>query len=107
MYGAITDNEFRSVSDIGLTVFSVNHLEISRNHFIDVGRGTAGSYAIDFNAGISSYIRLFDNVITAPTGKTKYAIQKEAAHTFTPATNSARGNQLINVTGNAFQATSN
>lgn len=105
MNGLISDNIFRNIRPVGLAVFSVEHLEISRNRFIDIGSGSIGSYAINFNSGTSSYIRLWDNIISAPSGKTTYAIQKEAGHTFTPATNSARNNQLIGVSGNAFQAT--
>lgn len=105
MNGVIADNEFRNIRNIGLAVFSVDRLEISRNRFIDIGTGAPRSYAINFDAGISSHIRLLDNVFTAPTGKTAYAIHKEASHTFTPATNTARNNQLIGVSGNAFQAT--
>lgn len=105
MNGEIADNEFRNVRDIGLTVFSVDHLAILRNQFIDVGSGVTGSYAIDFNTGISSYIDLRENTITTPTGMTTFAIQKETGHTFTSNTNTLRNNKFYGVSGNAFQAT--
>lgn len=104
--GVVSDNVFRNIKNVGLAIFSVENLEISRNSFIDIGNGAIGSYAIDFNAGTSSYIHLWDNIISSPSGKTAYAIQKETGHTFTPATNSARNNRLIGVSGNAFQAIS-
>ena len=105
MNGEIADNEFRNISGIGLTVFSIDHLAILRNQFIDIGSGVPGSYAIDFNAGISSYVAMVENIISAPTGKTAFAIQKEAGHTFTPNTNTIENNKFIGVSGNAFQAT--
>lgn len=102
-HGVIADNEFRDIREVGLTVFSVDHLAILRNQFIDVGSGATGSYAIDFNSGISSYIDLWDNIITSPTGKTTFAIQKEARHTFTPTTNTIKNNKFVGVSGNAFE----
>jgi hypothetical protein len=103
--GVVSDNEFRDIRNIGLVVFSADHLEVSRNRFIDIGTGNAGSYAIAFNTGTSSHVRLVGNIITSPTGKTTFAIQKERGHTFNPATNFQGDNQLIDVSGNAFQAT--
>lgn len=105
MNGIISDNVFKSFRNDGLVVFSADYLEISRNRFIDIGSGAPGNYAIDFNFGTSSYIRLRDNIISAILGKTAYAIQKEAGHTFTPSTNSASNNEFIGVTGNAFEST--
>jgi hypothetical protein len=90
----------------GLSIFEIDYLDIIGNTFVDCGKtnGTFG-YAIDFNKGTSSHVNIEGNRFENPNKKTTYAIQKEAGHTFTPATNSARNNQLIGISGNAFQAT--
>lgn len=103
MYGAVSNNVFKNLKNDGLVVFSADYLEISRNRFVDIGNGEAGNYAIDFGIGTSSYVRIKDNIITAVLGKTVFAIQKEAGHTFTPSTNFAGNNVFIGVSGNAFQ----
>lgn len=87
-----------------LTVFSVSRLNISNNDWKDCGAGTTGAaIAIDFNAGISEYVTIAANRMWAPTGKTYAAIQKEAVHTFTPATNKFYQNDIGTLT-NTFQA---
>ena len=104
MNGIISKNIFKDIKRVGITIFSIDHLEISKNQFIDVGNGGIGSYAIDFNFGTSSFVSLLDNIVSSPTGKTAYAIHKEMSHTFFPATNTERNNRFIGVSGDAFQA---
>lgn len=106
MNGIISDNVFSGFRNDGLVVFSADYLEISRNRFVNIGSGDPGNYAIDFNFGTSSYIQLKDNLISAILGKTAYAIQKEAGHTFTPSSNTASNNVFMGVSGNAFEASS-
>ena len=95
----IIDNRFirnsSSTATGGLAVFNASYVRFVGNRFIDCGTGTSGnSNAIDFNAGISSYIQFNENEISSPTGKTLVAIQKESSHTFTPATNVFFNNSL-------------
>lgn len=104
MDGIISKNIFKNIKRVGITIFSIGHLEISKNKFIDVGNDGIGSYAIDFNFGTSSFVSILDNVVSSPTEKTAYAIQKEMSHTFLPATNTERNNRFIGVSGDAFQA---
>ena len=92
-----------TVSKIGLTVFGVDNLDIINNEFIDCGSGAAGSYAIDFNQGSSSYVNLSNNTITSPTGQTLVAVVKEGSHTFNAATNQMYGNKFSGL-GAAFAA---
>ncbi|MYM82967.1 hypothetical protein GTP44_13490 [Duganella sp. FT50W] len=92
-----------TVNAIGLTICNASYVKISKCLFSDCGTGNAGSYAIDFDAGASSFVDIEDTIIETPTGKTLVGIVKEAAHTFTPATNSFYRNRL-NGLGNWFQA---
>lgn len=98
------DNEFirlGSTSGKGLTVFTVTRLEITSNVFDDCGTGGGGSAnAIDFNTGTSANVSVLDNRFVSPTAKTLIALQKEAGHTFTPATNRNRGNDFNSLTDN-------
>ncbi|MYM37364.1 hypothetical protein GTP38_23840, partial [Duganella sp. FT94W] len=102
----LLNNEFirvGSVKAIGLKLCKADYVRISKCLFSDCGTGAAGSYALDFNVGTSSFIDIEDIIIDTPTGKTLVGIVKEAAHTFTPATNSFYRNRL-NGLGNWFQA---
>ena len=88
----------------GMNIFKANYVTFRGNKFIDCGNGAAGSSAIDFNTGASSYIDFDDsNEFSAPTAKTLIAIQKEAGHTFNVATNRFY-NTLLNGLPNNFQA---
>jgi hypothetical protein len=80
-------------------------LSINNNLFKDCGNGLAAqSNAIDFNANTSSYVSITNNVFTTPASKTLIVIQKEAAHTFTPETNTFTGNTVTFVGSNSFAA---
>lgn len=86
----ITDNLFRQLGGgwaMGISVFTASHITFLNNIFDDC----PGS-AVDFDAGTSSYISFIGNRFLAPGGLTTIAIQKEVAHTFTPATNVFRDN---------------
>lgn len=88
----------------GMNIFKADYVKFRRNKFIDCGNGAAGANAIDFNTGASSYIDFDDcNEFSAPTGKTLIAIQKEAGHTFSVATNRFY-NAILNSLPNNFQA---
>ena len=76
-----------SVGGIAVSVFQADYLTIEHVGFIDCGTGAAGSYALDFNTGASSYVTIDGMQVLSPTGKTLQAIVKESGHTFTPATN--------------------
>lgn len=83
----------------GLSVFKATRLTLDANKFDDCGTGASGSaMAIRFNTGTSQNVWLRNNQFTSPTGKTLVAIQKEAAHTFTPNTNQFYGNDLNGLT---------
>ena len=71
----------------GLDFFTVNHFTSVSDRFIDCGDGTAGSYAIDLNAGVSSYLKFRGLEIWTPTGQTTEAIVREGSHTLDASTN--------------------
>lgn len=79
-----------SVSTSGLSIFDCSKLKISAT--FDSCGATNGSfgYAIDFGAGTSSDVDV-SGVRIIPGGRTTYAIQKEAGHTFAADTNRLRG----------------
>jgi hypothetical protein len=88
----------------GLSIFNVDGLEIRKMKLEDCGSGARGSAnAIQFNKGVSRRVQIDDLEVTSPTGKTRVAIQKEASHTFTPATNRLRRARVGSLTSN-FQA---
>lgn len=100
------DNCGNGTSDkVGLAIFGVNYLDIISNQFVDCGNGSAGSYAIDFNQGSSSYVTLNNNIITSPNGNTLVAVVKEGSHTFDPTTNQMFENVFsgLNATFAAYQ----
>jgi len=89
----------------GLNIFSCSRLRLEDNTFKDCGTGVAGdSDAISFNTGTSQYVSIVGNTFASPGGKTLVAIQKEALHTFTPATNTYLGNTIVGALGNSFEA---
>lgn len=92
---------------VAMEIFGVNYLDFAENLFDDCGNSGAGSYAIGFNIGTSSYVNLRRNVYRSPTGKTTQGIIKEAAHTFTPSTNVHDGDLFLNSLSNNFQAIDN
>lgn len=92
-----------TVGGVGLSIFSVARLKMRDVYMEDCGTGSAGSYAIDFNTGTSSYVEMDGLTVTAPTAKTLVAIQKEAGHTFTPNTNKFYRGGLSGLV-NAFQS---
>jgi len=83
-----------SVGGVGLVAFTVDELLLESNRFEDCGFGGPGSYALDFHTGTSANVAIIGNTFIAPTGRTLVAIQKEAGHVFTPATNTFSGNEL-------------
>jgi len=93
-----------SVGGAGIAVFTVDRFKMRDVTFDDCGSGVAGAAnAMDFNTGTSTYVDIKGMTVTSPTGKTQIAIQKEAAHTFTPATNSFFAGDLESLPNN-FQA---
>ncbi len=93
----VSGNEFLrcgSADRVGLQVFTVDNLRVETNRFTDCGNGMAGSYAVDFKKGASTAVWIVGNNFSAPTGKTSMAIQKEANHTWAPATNRFLDNVL-------------
>jgi len=94
---SLTNNLFYecgSISGVGLSISNATRLTIQNNEFNDCGTGSVGSYAIDFSTGTSSSVTIQNNNFVTPTGKTLVAIQKEAAHTFTPASNIQLNNRF-------------
>ena len=92
----LRDNLFKqggTVDGNGLSVFTVDRLDIIRNTFDDCGKsdGMFGN-AINYNNGVSSNVRFVGNDVITPTGRTKNATFKEVSHTFTPATNTDQNN---------------
>lgn len=92
----------------GLVIFNVERLTLDGNLFKDCGIPVgANGDAINFGTNSSSsYVKIINNTITSPNGKTLIAIQKEATHTFAPETNSFRNN-TITVSGNNFPSYDN
>jgi len=101
------DNVIRkggTTDGIGVSIADVNRIALVNNIFEDCGNGSIG-YGIDFaSSSTSTYVNLTNNIFTSPASLTTFAIQKEASHTLTTATNISLGNKLIGVTGNAFTA---
>jgi hypothetical protein len=85
----------------GLGILPATRVSVLNNEFNDCGNGTNGG-AIQFNSGTSSSVTIAGNNFVTPTGKTIYAIRKEAGHTFTPATNAFFNNRL-NGLSNTFE----
>jgi hypothetical protein len=98
----VRDNFFSkigSTSGNGLIVYKGTRITLDSNTFNDCGTGVAGAAnAISFDTETTSYVSILNNRFVSPTGKTLVAIQKEAAHTFTTATNRLIGNQLSGLT---------
>lgn len=104
----IENNTFTRVASINagnaFQVFGGDYITFDGNLFDDCGSGNPGqANVIDFNVGTSSYVTITNNTFLSPTGKSLVAIQKEGAHTFTPATNKFIGNNTGNL-ANAFAA---
>jgi len=88
----------------GLMVFSVDYLKIDNCDFVDCATGLPGaSVAINFYAGTSSNVSITNTRVASPLFKTAVAIQKEAGHTFTPATNKFLNNDFA-LFSNSFKA---
>lgn len=93
-----------SSTGAGLMVFTVDNLKIDNCDFVDCATGLPGaSVAIDFNIGTTTYVSITNTRVTSPLFKTAVAIQKEAAHTFTPATNKFTNNNF-GLFSNSFAA---
>jgi hypothetical protein len=106
----ITNNYFKEcgyLSGKGMVITSVKDLMIKDNIFDDCCNGVAGSNAINFNAGTSSFVDITGNIIKSPTSKTHIAIQKEAAHTLTPSTNKLFNNHFNGLSSIAFASEHN
>jgi len=73
----------------GISFFNVDKLNIEGNRFIDIY-----GYAMSFDAGASRDVQLIKNKITSPSFLTTYAVVKESAHVFNPATNVCRKNDF-------------
>jgi len=67
---------------VGLSVFHARDLRFENNEFNDCGNGTSNAYAVDFNEGSSERVVFTGNRFLAPTGRTRWAIQREASHRF-------------------------
>lgn len=84
-----------SVGGRGMIVYSAQGLYLARNRFIDCGAGEVGrAYALVFGPGRSSGIDLDGNEFSSPRGRTKVAIQRDAAHVFAASGNRFAGNRM-------------
>lgn len=84
-----------SVGGRGMVVYSAHGLRLARNRFVDCGAGEAGrAYALVFGPGRSASVELDGNEFSSPNGKTKVAIQRDAAHVFATAGNRFAGNRM-------------
>lgn len=93
-----------STVGIGIYIFNVDYYTSAGVTMDDCGTGMAGSSnAIDFGTGTSTNVVFRDFTVRSPTGKTLFAIAKEAGHTFSASTNLWRKNR-IGTLGNSFQA---
>jgi hypothetical protein len=105
---SLNGNEFINsgyVGGDGLYLFKCTRVSINNNLFQDCGTGAVGfSDAISFQTNTSSYVSITNNLFTSPTSKTLIVIEKEAPHTFTPATNTFVGNTITFTGANNFEA---
>lgn len=92
----------------GLAVFTVNHLDIHGNDFIDCGyeNGTFGC-CMTFSTGTSSHVSIVGNRFLDLNAKTTACIEKEADHTYTVETNQLLQNTFLNVGSVGFYAHEN
>ncbi|WP_257141378.1 phage baseplate upper protein [Bacillus toyonensis] len=100
----LSDNVYKKCGTAegkGLSIFSVERLDIIRDVFDDCGiTGNTNGYGIDFNVGTSSNVRVIGCDFISPTGTMSIAIQKEVSHTFTANTNTDQQNKYNSLTNN-------
>lgn len=91
------------VEGVGVGFYNVSGVYLTDSYFEDCGTGVAGAAnAIDFNTGTSERVVIENIEIVSPLSKTLIGIQKQVAHTFTPATNRYMANKVS--LSNFFQA---
>lgn len=83
---------------VGLYVFNVSGLDLSGSAFVDCGDGSANAYAISFARGSSEHVSLQNVEVASPTGRTRFAVVREAGHRFVPGTNRQGGNNFGGLT---------
>ncbi|MBO9622457.1 MAG: right-handed parallel beta-helix repeat-containing protein [Sphingomonas sp.] len=81
-------------SKVGLGVFNVSGLALDGSEFVDCGDGGPNAYAIDFDRGASESVSLRGVRVLSPTGRTRHAVMREAAHRFSPRSNVENGNDF-------------
>ena len=80
---------------VGLSVFHASDLRFEDNEFNDCGNGTPTAYAVDFNEGTSERVVFTGNRFLAPTGRTRWAIQRETSHRFLDRENRFAPNNVL------------
>lgn len=83
-----------SVSQVGLGIFNASNVSLDGSEFIDCGNGEPASYAIDFDRGSSEGISLRNVRVSSPTGRTRHAVMREAAHRFAGVPNRQQNNDF-------------
>lgn len=77
---------------VGMYVIRASGLDLAGSSFVDCGDGSANAYAISFAQGESDHVSLSNVRVSAPTGRTRRAVVREAGHVSLGRTNTQRGN---------------
>lgn len=87
----------------GMAVGNVDYLTHENNSFEDCGNGAAGSYALEYLPGASTYIKHHRNRFKTAGGFTLNGVVNSGAG-WNPATNSQIGDDFLNGLSNSFAA---
>lgn len=84
-----------TVEGYGVSVHSADHVRFVGNSFIDCGTGKLPrASAVVFRRGRSSSVKFERNRFSSPTGMTRMAITRDAAHSMQPRTNRFSDNEV-------------
>lgn len=85
-------------------VFDATRFDLSGMVMNDCGDGSASASAFTFKDGVSTGVKFNNVTVFSPTAKTKRAVIKDGAHTFTPGTNEHFNCTFEATMLNAFEA---
>lgn len=87
----------------GMQVGSVNYLTHEKNTWEECGNGAAGSYALEYLPGTSTYIKHYQNKFKSAGGATLSGVVNSGA-SWDIATNTQIGDEFLNNLSNSFSA---
>lgn len=87
----------------GMQVGAVNYLTHEKNTWEDCGNGAAGSYALEYLPGTSTYIKHYQNRFKSASGATLNGVVNSGAG-WDIATNTQIGDEFLNLLSNGFAA---